>query len=41
MRKQKYKWVGRWNAQDVFTYIKFEDVQDLIFEILPYKIVEK
>ena len=36
----KYKWVGRWNAQDVFTYIKFEDVQDLIFEVLPYKIKE-
>ena len=37
----KYKWVGRYSAQDVFTYIKFDDVQDLIFEILPYKIEEK
>ena len=36
-----YKWVGRYSAQDVFTYLKMEDVQDLIFEILPYKIVEK
>jgi hypothetical protein len=36
-----YKWVGRWNAQDVFTYLKFEDVEDLIFEILPYAITDK
>jgi len=32
----KYKWIGRYNAQDVFTYLKFEDVKDLIFEVLPY-----
>lgn len=36
----KYKWVGRYNAQDVFTYLKFDDVKDLIYEILPYKIEE-
>lgn len=36
----KYKWIGRYNAQDVFTYLKMEDVEDLIFEILPYKIKE-
>ena len=24
----KYKWIGRYNAQDVFTYLKFEDVED-------------
>lgn len=30
------KWAGRWNAQDVFTYLKLEDIEDLIFEILPY-----
>ena len=40
MRKRKYKWIGRYNAQDVFTYLKMEDVEDLIFEILPYKIKE-
>lgn len=36
----RYKWVGRWNAQDVFTYLKIEDVEDLIREVLPYKIEE-
>ena len=36
-----YKWIGRFGWKDVFTYIKFDDVQDLIFEILPYKIEEK
>jgi hypothetical protein len=24
----------------VFTYLKFSDVEDLIFEVLPYKIQE-
>ena len=36
-----HKWVGRWNAQDVFTYLKFEDVEDLIFEVLPYATTEE
>lgn len=31
-----YKWLGRWNAQDVFTYLKLTDVEDLIYEVLPY-----
>ena len=39
--KGLYKWLGRWNAQDVFTYLKFSDVEDLIFEVLPYKIKEE
>jgi hypothetical protein len=37
----KYKWVGRYNAQDVFTYLKFEDVEDLIFEVLPYAVTRE
>jgi len=36
-----YKWVGRYNAQDVFTYLKFTDVEDLIFEVLPYAITKE
>ena len=36
-----YKWVGRWNAQDVFTYLKIEDVDDFIMEVLPYTTTEK
>ena len=35
-----HRWVGRWNAQDVFTYLKFEDVEDLIYEVLPYEVKE-
>lgn len=29
-----YKWLGRWNRQDVFTYIKFEDVKDIIYDTI-------
>jgi len=36
-----YKWVGRYNAQDVFTYLKFEDVEELIFEVLPYAVTRE
>lgn len=36
-----YKWVGRWNAQDIFTYVKFEDLQDIIFDRLPYVVTEE
>jgi len=36
----KYKWVGRYNAQDVFTYLKISDVDDLIYDLLPYTIKE-
>lgn len=36
-----YRWVGRWNAQDVFTYLKFSDVEDLIFEVLPYAVTNE
>jgi len=36
-----HRWVGRWNAQDVFTYLKFEDVEDLIFEVLPYAVTNE
>lgn len=32
-----YKWIGREGKQDVFTYLKLEDVEDLIIDILPYK----
>jgi hypothetical protein len=32
-----YKWIGRQGKQDVFTYLRLEDVEDLIFEVLPYK----
>ena len=27
-----YKWIGRFSKQDVFTYLRIEDVQDIIFE---------
>ena len=27
-----YKWIGRFGKQDVFTYLRIEDVQDIIFE---------
>lgn len=36
----RHKWVGRWNAKDVFTYLKINDLRDLVCEILPYKIEE-
>jgi hypothetical protein len=36
-----YKWVGRYNAQDVFTYLRFEDVRNLIIEVLPYAYTEE
>ena len=29
-----YKWLGRWNRKDVFTYIKFEDVKDIIYDTI-------
>jgi len=29
-----YKWLGRWNRQDVFTYIKFEDIKDIIYDTI-------
>ena len=27
-----YKWIGRFGKQDVFTYLRIEDVQDIIFQ---------
>jgi len=35
-----YKWIGRDGKQDVFTYLRIEDVQDLIINTLPYAITE-
>lgn len=35
-----YKWVGRYNAKDIFTYLKLDDIEDLMVEVLPYKIEE-
>jgi len=31
-----YKWVGRERAKDVFTYLKLEDVLDIVFKEIPY-----
>ena len=31
-----YKWIGRFGKQDVFTYLKLEDVKDIIFEKISY-----
>lgn len=27
-----HKWLGRWNRKDVFTYITFEDVKDIVYD---------
>ena len=32
IEKGLYKWLGRWSRKDVFTYIKFEDVKDIIYD---------
>ena len=32
----KYKWIGRYNAQDVFTYLKISDVMDLLVQEIKY-----
>ena len=29
-----YKWLGRWNRKDVFTYIRFEDVKDIVYDTI-------
>ena len=31
-----YKWIGRFGKQDVFTYLRIEDVQDLIKQEIHY-----
>lgn len=28
------KWLGRWNSKDVFTYLRIEDVKDLIYDTI-------
>ena len=34
MEEGLYKWLGRWNRKDVFTYIKFDDVKDIIYDTI-------
>ena len=31
-----YKWIGRFGKQDVFTYLRIEDVQDLLIQEIKY-----
>jgi hypothetical protein len=30
----KYKWIGRYGKQDVFTYLEFDDVKDIIYDTI-------
>jgi len=31
-----YKWIGRFGKQDVFTYLRIEDIQDLLIQEIKY-----
>jgi hypothetical protein len=31
-----YKWIGRFGKQDVFTYLRLDDVLDIVFKEIPY-----